>query len=206
MSATTTATKLFGAPGASDPVMFHPGLVCIKRKFDFSVTPLDVSEDGADQAVFGIPKSFVAIGAFFESDKDANGNYPAAQGMTLKVADTVGGNDITIGAAFTPSNSAYKRQTLITGYSGAGESAAAVTVTGGPVAFDAVDSTTGRLDAFLALGATDRTQGVVTVGIIGFVPLGDGIENVVTPTARVVVQEHENVAGVDPWQEAHRSR
>ena len=97
MAATSTANTLFGAPGASDPVMFHPGLVCIKRKFDFSVTPLDVSEVGANQAAFGIPKSFVAIGAFFESGKDKNGKYPAAEAVTLKVADTVNGNDVTIG-------------------------------------------------------------------------------------------------------------
>lgn len=202
MAVTSTATKLFGAPGASDPVMFHPGLVCIKRTFDFSVTPLDVSEDGANQVAFGIPKSFVAIGAFFESDKDKNGNYPAAQAITLKVADLEAtANDVTVGAAFTPSASAYKRQTSITGYAGTVASTTA-TITGGPAAFDAVDATTGRRDAYLALGANDRTQGVVTVGIIGFVPLGDDLENVVTPTKRVITQPATNVAGVDPYQYA----
>lgn len=198
MAATSTANTLFGAPGASDPVMFHPGLVCIKRKFDFSVTPLDVSEVGANQAAFGIPKSFVAIGAFFESGKDKNGKYPAAEAVTLKVADTVNGNDVTIGAAFTPSNSAYKRQTILNGYAG---TVASTTDTGGPAVFDAVDATTGKLNAFLALGSADRTQGSLCVGIIGFVPDGDSLDNVVTAPYRVVEQPQQNAAGIDPWQE-----
>lgn len=200
MAATSTANTLFGAPGASDPVMFHPGLVCIKRKFDFSVTPLDVSEVGANQAAFGIPKSFVAIGAFFESGKDKNGKYPAAEAVTLKVADTVNGNDVTIGSAFTPSNSAYKRQTILNGYAGTVASTTA-TITGGPAVFDAVDATTGKLNAFLALGSADRTQGALTVGIIGFVPDGDSLDNVVTAPYRVVEQPQQNAAGIDPWQE-----
>lgn len=200
MAATSTATTLFGAPGASDPVMLHPGLVCIKRKFDFSVTPLDVSEVGANQAAFGIPKSFVAIGAFFESGKDKNGKYPAAEAVTLKVADTVNGNDVTIGSAFTPSASAYKRQTILNGYAGTVASTTA-TITGGPAVFDAVDATTGKLNAFLALGSADRTQGSLCVGIIGFVPDGDSLGNVVTAPYRVVTQEHDNTAGIDPWQE-----
>lgn len=201
MATTSTAKTLFGAPGASDPVMFHPGLVCIKRKFDFSVTPLDVSEVGANQEVFGIPKSFVAIGAFFESGKDKNGKYPAAEAVTLKVADlTATANDITIGAAFTPSNSAYKRQTLLNGYAGTVASTTA-TITGGPAVFDAVDSDTGERRAYLALGSADRTQGSLCVSIIGFVPDGDSLENVVTPPYRVVEQPQQNAAGIDPWQE-----
>lgn len=212
MATTSTAKTLFGAPGASDPVMFHPGLVCIKRKFDFSVTPLDVSEVGANQEVFGIPKSFVAIGAFFESGKDKDGKYPAAEAMTLKVADlTATANDVTIGTAFTPSNSAYKRQTLlnkaaagsddITQATSSTYAVSAISIPNTAVAFDAVDSTTGERKAYLALGSADRTQGSVAVGIIGFVPDGDSLGNVVTAPYRVVTQPQTNVAGTDPWQE-----
>ena len=199
MAATTPATILFGAAGATDPVMFHPGLVCIKRKFDFGATPLDISEDGANQALFGIPKSFVAIGAFFESCADKAGKFPSASGtVALKVADTTAGADIPIGGTFTPSASAYKRQTILNGYTATvGQSA--TTVDGGPVAFDSVDSTTGKLLAFATFGA-DQTQGAITVGIIGFVPDGDSLENVVTPSYRDAGQTAQNAAGIDPYQ------
>lgn len=209
MAATTPKKELFGAAGVGDVRMFHPGLVCIKRTIDFSVSPVDItvtdSNDHNYQAVFGIPKSFVAIGAFFESKADKAGKYPSASGtVALKVADTTAGNDIAIGGTFTPSASAYKRQTLLNGFTGT-DSSGTVTISGGPVAFDNVDSTSGELLAFITLGA-DQTQGVITVGILGYVPDGDGLENVVTPDARVVTQTQTNVAGLDPWQEANRTR
>lgn len=214
MAATTPKKELFGAAGVGDVRMFHPGLVCIKRTIDFSVSPVDItvtdSNDHNYQAVFGIPKSFVAVGAFFESKADKDGNYPSASGtVALSVADTTAGNDIAIGGTFTPSASAYKRQTILNGASVAAAGitqsssspygVSAIAVPNTAVAFDSVDSTTGELLAFITLGA-DQTHGVITVGILGYVPDGDGLENVVTPDARVVVQEHTNVAGIDPWQ------
>jgi len=209
MAATTPATILFGAAGATDPVMFHPGLVCIKRKFDFGATPLDISEDGADQALFGIPKSFVAIGAFFESCADKAGKFPSASGtVTLKVADTTAGDDIPIASTFTPSASAYKRQTILNGAAvgsagitqdGTSKVVSAIAVPSAMVAFDSVDSTTGKLLAFATFGA-DQTQGAITVGIIGFVPDGDSLENVVTPSYRDAGQTATNAAGIDPYQ------
>lgn len=185
MALTTPKTTLFGAPGASDPVVLHPGLVCIKRKFDFSDTPVDITNDGADQTLFGIPKSFVVLGAFFESDADKGGAYPATAGtVTLKIADSTGGADVAIGTAFAPSATAYKRTTALL-------SAAK--------AFDSVDSTAGTLPAFATFGA-NMTKGVVTVGLIGFVPDGDSLNNVVTPEYRASGQTQTNVAGVDPYQ------
>ena len=61
--ALTVNNTLFGAPGVSDPVMFHPGLVGIKRKVNFAKTPFAA---GTSYALFGLPKAFVATGAFVE--------------------------------------------------------------------------------------------------------------------------------------------
>lgn len=192
-AATTVYNTLFGAAGVSDAQMFHPGLVSIKRTIDFSKTNV---EDGKAFAILGLPKSFVALGTFFESDADKDGGYPAANAITLKVADASDGdNDITIGS-FTPSNSAYKRETSLYGYTGTVASTTA-TITGGPKVFDS-----GAI-VNINVASADATAGVVTVCVFGFVPDGDSLGNIVTPAPRAAEQatatQQTNVGVLDPY-------
>lgn len=192
MAKTTVVNTLFGAPGVSDPQVFHPGLVCVKRRIDFSKSNTSAS---TFYALLALPKSFVAVGAFCESGADKNGSYPAATAFTLKVADADDNtNDITIGASFTPSNSAYKRETKLTGYAGTVASTTA-TITGGPTVFDSGAIVGAELGA--------QTTGYVEVGVFGYVPDGDSLGNVVTPGYRdaqqATVAAKDNVGKIDPY-------
>lgn len=177
MAATTVVDTIFGAAGVSDVQMFHPGLVAIKRKIDFSKTNTAAS---TNYAVLSLPKSFVALGTAIESGADGNGAYPAATAFTLKVADASdSANDKTLGAAFTPSNAAYKREANL-GTSQIFDDGAIVNA---------------------AFGA--QTAGVVEVAVVGFVPFADGLGNLVTPDPRgasaATATTQDNVAKLDPY-------
>lgn len=192
MAATTVDNSIFGASGLSDAQMYHPGLVAVKREIDFSKTNTSAS---TFYSLLSLPKSFVAVGAAFESKADANGAFPAATAFTLKVADASdNSNDITIGASFTPSASAYKRETKLTGYAGTVASTTA-TITGGPHAFDSGAIVGAELGA--------QTTGVVEVAVFGYVPFADGLGNVATPAprgaGRATASDKDNVAKLDPY-------
>lgn len=191
-AATTVVNTLFGAAGVTDAKMFHPGLVAIERTIDFSKSNTAAS---TEYAILGLPKGFVAIGAFFESGADKNGSYPTATAFTPYVRDASDGDDdVAISGAFTPSNSAYKRQTLLKGYAGTVASTTA-TITGGPSVFDegAIVSAT--------FGA--QTTGYVKISVFGYVPDADSLGNVATPAprgaSRATASDKDNVAKLDPY-------
>ena len=74
MSATTSVVEAkFGAPGVTDARMYHPGLVAVERTWDFSKTATSAS---TEYALLGLPKGFVALGAFIGS-----GKYPLLGAM-----------------------------------------------------------------------------------------------------------------------------
>lgn len=178
MAATTVVNTLFGAAGISDVQMYHPGLVAIKRKIDFSKTNTEASKN---YAVLALPKSFIVLGTAIESGADKNGAFPAATAFTLKVADASdSANDISLGAAFTPSNSAYKREAKL-GTSQIFDAGAVVNA---------------------AFGA--QTTGVVEVAVFGLVPFADSLGNVPTTAPQregtsATGSPKDNVAKLDPF-------
>jgi hypothetical protein len=191
-AATTVNNTLFGAAGVTDAKMFHPGLVSIERTIDFSKSNTAAS---TEYALFGLPKGFVAIGAFIESGADKNGNYPTATAFTPYVRDASDGDDdVAIGGSFTPSNSAYLRATKLTAYTGTVASTTA-TISGGPSVFDS--------GAIVSVTFGVQTHGYVKIGVFGYVPDGDSLGNVATPAprgaSRATATDKDNVAKLDPY-------
>lgn len=198
-AATTVVNTLFGAAGVTDAKMFHPGLVCIERTIDFSKSNTAAS---TEYAILGLPKGFVAIGAFIESGADKNGNYPTATAFTPYVRDASDGDDdVAICDSFTPSNSAYLRATKLasTGSDGITQASSST------YAVSKVASAAKVFDSGAIVSATFGVQshGYVKLGVFGFVPDGDGLGNVATPAprgaSRATTADKDNVAKLDPY-------
>ena len=170
----TVDETLFGADGVCDPVMFHPGLVGIKRKVNFSVTN---ATSGASYALFGLPKAFVVTGAFLEETEKCN-----AGTIALKVHNkTDSTNDKTVLAATNVGGSVLAR--------GAAQLGTAVVLNDGDIVSMIATPSSGNM-----------VKGEVNLVVYGHTPYGDSLGNVVTPDYRSIVQPHQNTAGLDPWQ------
>lgn len=178
----TVVNTAFGAPGVSDPIMFHPGLVGIRRHVNFGVTNLTAS---TFYALFGLPKAFVPTGIFVEETSKCS----ASTTLTLKIADaTDADNDKTLGAAVNVGGSALARATKVG--------------TLGTNSFIVLDE--GAIVS-LVPGA-NLTGGAVNIVVYGYTPYGDSLGNVVTPDYRASGQSSAdaaaNRAGTDPYDEA----
>ena len=208
MADITLDTTLFGAPGVSDPVLFHPGIDAIKRKLDFSVSP---ATHGTKYSLFGLPKAFVVTGVFLEETKRCcgivstskvggtvslvavNNTKTDADDKTILAATNVGA---TAGspAVWTPVRKAVVTTKSVTISETATPFNDAIVLDEGDTVYLAVTLTGGTS------GTSKMDSGELNVVIYGYTPYGDGLGNVVTPDYRVVAQLQQNVAGVDPWQ------
>jgi hypothetical protein len=102
MAATVVSNELFGAPGMSDTVVFHPGLVGITRKISFAAANADASKA---YAFIAVPKGFVITGLFAEETEACK-----AGTLTFKIADAAdSANDKAVGSAVTVGGSAPAR-------------------------------------------------------------------------------------------------
>lgn len=176
--ALTVDETLFGAPGVSDPVMFHPGLVGIKRKVNFAATPFS---PGTNYALFGLPKAFVVIGAFVEETAQCP-----------KVSITLGTKSGSAGDVMAATD--LGGATLVRS---AKQLATAKVLDGGDIVALTATAQQGET-------VTSVDQGEVNVVVYGYTPYGDSLDNVVTPDFRTLVspgsENDKNVAGVDPYQ------
>lgn len=182
--ALTVNNTLFGAPGVSDPVMFHPGLVGIKRKVNFAKTPFAA---GTSYALFGLPKAFVATGAFVEE----TAKCPAVN-ITLGTKSGTA-SDVMAATALGGATLARAAKQLAT----------AKVIDGGDiVALTATAQTSGAV--------TTVDEGEVNVVVYGYTPYGDSLGNVDTPDWRTPTspgsENERNVAGIDPYQSAATRR
>ena len=173
---TTVNKTKFGASGVGDPVVFHPGLVGIKRSVDFGVLG---AASGTAYELFALPKAFVATGAFIEET-----DFCTPGTIALKIADASdSSSDVTVLAATNVGGSTKAR--------GAAQLSTAVVLNEGAHVYMAATATS---------GAT-FPKGKVNLVVYGYTPYGDGLEGVVTPDYRAVSQPETNVTGIDPWQE-----
>ena len=165
----------FGAPGAGDPVMFHPGLVGIKRKVNFAAL---AAASGTAYALFGLPKAFVVTGAFIEETE-----FCTPGTIALKVADSADSTaDKTVLSATSVGGSVKAR--------GAAQLSTAVVLNEGDFVYMAATATS---------GAT-FPKGEVNLVVYGYTPYGDSLDNIEAPAYREVAQTQTNVAGLDPYQ------
>ena len=181
MAATVVSNELFGAPGMSDPVVFHPGLVGITRKVDFAAANADASKA---YAFIAVPKGFVITGIFAQENEAC-----AAGTLTFKIADAAdSASDKAVGSAVTVGGSALARsaQNLAT-----------------PVVADE-----GAIVSLIS--SVKQTDGNVDVAIYGYTPWGDSLGNVVTPDYRASGQSasdaEDNRAGQDPFLKAQMAK
>lgn len=181
MAATVVDNTLFGAPGVSDPVVFHPGLVGITRKVNFAAAN---AKAGTAYAFVAVPKGFVVTGLFVqETSKCASGT------LAFKIADAADSTkDVSVGSAVTVGGATLVReaQNLAT-----------------PVVADD--------GAVLCIVANaDQEEGGVDVAVYGYTPWGDSLDNVVTPDYRASGQSDtdaaDNRAGTDPFLVAQAAK
>lgn len=181
MAATVVSNELFGAPGMSDPVVFHPGLVGITRKVSFAAAHADASKA---YAFIAVPKGFVITGLFAEETEACK-----AGTLTFKIADAAdSANDKAVGSAVTVGGSAPAR-----------------------VAQNLATPVVANEGAIVSLiSSVAQTDGTVDVAIYGYTPWGDSLGNVVTPDYRASGQTEAdaeaNRAGEDPFLTAQAAK
>lgn len=178
MAATEVSKDLFGAPGVSDPYVFEPGLVGIKRRINFNVAN---TAAGTVYEFLPLPKGMVVTAVRVE--EVTSGGKCAAGTVTMKICDASESSaDKAVGSAVTVggSTAACSVQNLAT-----------------PVVITANSVVS-------VVTSVNETAGGVIVTIIGYLSDGESIEAVELelPTWRAGQTEEQflaNVSGGDPY-------
>lgn len=181
MAATVVDNTLFGAAGVSDPVVFHPGLVGITRKLNFTASNAAAS---TAYSFIAVPKGFVITGLFAQENAKCDSGT-----LTMKIADAADSTkDAAVGSAITVGASALARA--------AQNLATPIVLNEGAVIY--------------ITSSVKQEDGEVDIAVYGYTPWGDSLDNVVTPGYRASGQTtndaESNRAGTDPFLVAQAAK